>query len=72
MVGAAAGFIATRLMRVETDLASTIAIGVLGAFAGGLMLRLLLTITSLASGFFGAILGAMLLIWLWTSVVRRR
>ncbi len=67
IIGAAAGFIATRMMRVETDMVSTIAIGILGALAGGLILRLVLTITGIAAGFIGAILGAMLLIWLWQS-----
>lgn len=65
IIGAAAGFIATRLMRVETDLITTIAIGVFGALIGGLVLRILLTITGFAAGFVGAVLGAMALIWLW-------
>ena len=65
IIGAAAGFIATRAMKIEADLITTIAIGILGALAGGLILRLLLTITSLAAGFLGAVLGAMLLIWIW-------
>ena len=33
IIGAAAGFIATRAMRIDADLISTIAIGVLGALA---------------------------------------
>ncbi|PKP74260.1 MAG: GlsB/YeaQ/YmgE family stress response membrane protein [Alphaproteobacteria bacterium HGW-Alphaproteobacteria-6] len=65
IIGAAAGFIATRLMRVETDLITTIAIGVFGALIGGLVLRILLAITGFAAGFVGAVLGAMALIWLW-------
>jgi uncharacterized membrane protein YeaQ/YmgE (transglycosylase-associated protein family) len=72
IVGAAAGFIATRLMKVEADLISTIAIGVLGALAGGMVLRFLLAITSWAAGFVGAVLGAMLLIWLWNTYVTGR
>src|SRR5690606_7843474 len=64
IIGAAAGFIATRLMNLQTDLVTTIAIGVLGALVGGLVLRFLLAITGLAAGFVGAILGAMALIWL--------
>ncbi len=67
IIGAAAGFIATRLMRLNTDLVTTIAIGVFGALIGGLVLRLLLTITGVAAGFLGAVLGAMLLIWLWRT-----
>lgn len=72
IVGAAAGFLATRLMRIETDLLSTIAIGILGALIGGLVLRLLLTISGLAAGFVGAVLGAMLLIWLYQTYIARR
>lgn len=67
IIGAAAGFIATRLMRIETDLVTTIAIGVFGALVGGLVLRALLTITGWMAGFVGAVLGAMLLIWLWRT-----
>lgn len=67
IIGAAAGFVATRLMKLETDLVTTIAIGVLGALAGGLVLRLLLAITGFAAGFVGAVLGAMALIWLWET-----
>lgn len=67
VIGAAAGFIATRLMRLETDLVTTIAIGIFGALVGGLVLRVLLTITGWMAGFVGAILGAMLLVWLWKT-----
>ncbi|MDF2141122.1 GlsB/YeaQ/YmgE family stress response membrane protein [Paenirhodobacter sp. CAU 1674] len=65
IIGAAAGFIATRAMRIETDILTTIAIGVLGALIGGLTLRILLTITGWMAGFVGAVLGAMVLLWLW-------
>lgn len=67
IIGAAAGFIATRAMRIDADLITTIAIGILGALAGGLVLRILLAITGFAAGFVGAVLGAMLLIWLWNT-----
>jgi uncharacterized membrane protein YeaQ/YmgE (transglycosylase-associated protein family) len=72
IIGAAAGFIATRLMNLQTDLVTTIAIGVLGALVGGLALRFLLAITGLAAGFVGAILGAMALIWLWETYGPKR
>jgi len=65
IVGAAAGFIATRVMKVQTDVPTTIAIGIFGALIGGLILRALITMASWAAGFVGAILGAILLIWLW-------
>lgn len=67
IIGAAAGFIATRLMKTETDLVTTVVIGMLGALVGGLVLRILLAITGFAAGFVGAILGAMALIWLWET-----
>ena len=72
IIGAAAGLFATRLMRIETDLVTTLAIGVLGALIGGLVLRVLLTITGFAAGFIGAVLGAMALIWLWRTYGPRR
>lgn len=67
VIGAAAGFIATRLMKVETDLTATIAIGIFGALIGGFALRALLSLIGWAAGFVGAVLGAMLLIWLWRT-----
>ncbi len=65
IIGAAAGFLATRVMRLNTDVPSTIAIGVFGALIGGLVLRLLILTLGAAAGFVGAFLGALLLIWLW-------
>lgn len=65
IIGAAAGFLATRMMKLETNVVTTIAIGIFGALIGGLVLRVLLTITGWMGGFVGAVLGAMLLIWLW-------
>ena len=72
IIGAAAGFIATRLMKLETGLLTTIAIGILGALVGGLVLRALLTVSGWMAGFVGAVLGAMLLIWLWRTYGPRR
>ena len=42
IIGAAAGFLATRLMRWEADIPTTIVIGVAGALLGGFALRALL------------------------------
>lgn len=72
IIGAAAGFLATRLMRLDTDVITTVVIGVFGALVGGLVLRILLTITGFMAGFVGAVLGAMLLIWLWKTYGPRR
>ncbi len=67
IIGAAAGFLATRFMKLETNVLTTVSIGILGALFGGLILRVLLTITGWLAGFVGAVLGAMALIWLWRT-----
>ncbi|SPH16580.1 hypothetical protein DEA8626_00090 [Defluviimonas aquaemixtae] len=72
IIGAAAGYIATRIMGVEADLLSTVGIGVLGAITGGLVLRFILTVSGWLGGFVGAVLGAMALIWLWQTYGPRR
>ncbi len=72
IIGAAAGFIATRLMRIEADIITTIVIGMLGAVIGGLVLRALLAVMGFGAGLVGAILGALLLIWLWQLYTGRR
>ncbi len=69
IIGAAAGYIATRVMDVKANILATVGIGVLGALLGGLILRFLLLLTGLLAGFIGAVLGAVLLIWLWRSYV---
>ena len=65
IIGVAAGFLATRLMKSDADMITTVVVGIFGALIGGLILRFLLVITGFAAGFVGAVLGAMLLIWLW-------
>ncbi|MDP5334303.1 MAG: GlsB/YeaQ/YmgE family stress response membrane protein [Paracoccaceae bacterium] len=72
IIGAAAGFIATRLMRVEADIITTIVIGMVGALIGGLVLRMLLTVMGVGAGLVGAILGSLLLIWLWQLYTGRK
>jgi uncharacterized membrane protein YeaQ/YmgE (transglycosylase-associated protein family) len=71
IIGAAAGFLATRLMRMNVDVPTTIVIGVAGALIGGLLLRFLLALTGFAAGFVGAVLGAMALIWAWRTYISR-
>ncbi len=71
IVGAAAGFLATRLMRIEADIPTTMLIGIVGALVGGLVLRTLITVMGWLSGFIGAVLGALLVIWLWQTYIRR-
>ncbi|MDX5403394.1 MAG: GlsB/YeaQ/YmgE family stress response membrane protein [Rhodobacterales bacterium] len=72
IVGAAAGFIATRLMRIEADIITTIVIGMVGALIGGLILRALLAVMGIGAGLVGAILGSLLLIWLWQLYTGRK
>lgn len=71
VIGAAAGFFATRFMRVQTDVITTMVIGIAGALIGGLLLRFLITVTGWLAGLVGAVLGAMLLIWLWKTYISR-
>ena len=71
IIGAAAGFLATRLMRIEADIPTTMFIGIAGALIGGLILRALTTVMGAMAGFVGAVLGAMLLIWLWQKYRKR-
>ncbi|UWR03870.1 GlsB/YeaQ/YmgE family stress response membrane protein [Ruegeria conchae] len=71
IIGAAAGFIATRLMRIEADIPTTMLIGIVGALVGGLVLRTLITVMGWLSGFIGAVLGALLVIWIWQTNIRR-
>ncbi len=71
IIGAAAGFLATRLMKVDADIPTTMLIGIVGALLGGLILRALLTMMGALSGFVGAVLGAMLVIWIWQTYLRR-
>jgi len=71
IIGAAAGFLATRFMKIEADIPTTMLIGITGALIGGLILRALLTMMGMLSGFVGAVLGAMLLIWLWRTYFRK-
>lgn len=65
VIGIAAGFLATRLMKIDTDIPTTIAIGIAGALVGGFALRALVMVSGWVGGLVGAVLGAMALIWLW-------
>lgn len=70
IVGAAAGFLATRIMRWEADIPTTIVLGVAGALVGGIALRALVMMAGWMAGFVGAVLGALFLIWLWQRFAR--
>ncbi|MBN8631542.1 MAG: GlsB/YeaQ/YmgE family stress response membrane protein [Rhodobacterales bacterium] len=70
IVGVAVGFLATRILKVNMDTPSTIALGVLGALIGTVVLRFLVLLGGIGAGFVGALLGALILIWAWKSFVR--
>ena len=70
IIGAAAGFLATRIMKIEAGILPTIGIGIAGALIGGLVLQVLLTVAGLLGGLIGAVLGALLLIWVWQTYMR--
>ena len=72
VVGAAAGFLATRLMKMNTDIPTTMAIGVGGAVIGGVLVGYLLQITGWMAGFAGAVLGALFLLWVWKTYIAGR
>ncbi len=71
IVGIAAGFLATRIMRLDTDVITTVAIGIAGALVGGFVLRWLMAAMGLLSGLVGAVLGAVVLIWIWQRYFKR-
>ena len=72
VIGAAAGYVASRLMRVAVDLPTAMGIGVLGALLGGLGLRMLLTMGGWVVTFALALLGSLALLWLWQKFTTRR
>jgi uncharacterized membrane protein YeaQ/YmgE (transglycosylase-associated protein family) len=65
VIGAAAGFAATRIMGANTDLPTAMGIGVLGALLGGFGLRLLLGSSGWVLTFVLAFAGSIALIWIW-------
>lgn len=72
VIGAAAGFLATRLMKIEADIPTTILIGIAGALIGGLVLQVLLAVMGLFAGLIGALLGALALIWLYQAYLAKK
>lgn len=72
VIGIAAGFIASKVMKTNLSLVETIALGVLGAIIGGVVLRLLITAGSFIFGLVGAVVGACILIWLYQRYFKGR
>lgn len=70
IVGVAVGFLASRILKVNMDTPSTIALGVLGALIGTVVLRGLVMLAGIGAGFVGALLGALILIFAWKSWIK--
>ncbi|WP_374433964.1 GlsB/YeaQ/YmgE family stress response membrane protein [Tabrizicola sp.] len=70
VVGVAVGFLASRILKVNLDTPSTIALGVLGALVGSLVLRGLTMLAGIGAGFVGALIGALVLIWAWKTYAK--
>ncbi|MCF6272116.1 MAG: GlsB/YeaQ/YmgE family stress response membrane protein [Rhodobacteraceae bacterium] len=62
ILGTAAGFLGTKLLDIKLGIPQTIALGVIGALLGGLVLRVFLSVLGMAAGFIGALLGVLVLI----------
>ncbi len=72
VVGALAGFLAKRMMQLETGVLATIGIGIAGAILGWVLLKLLLAVIGLVVGLIGAVFGALILIGIWRAFVEKR
>ena len=72
IVGVAAGFVASKLMKTSLSVWETIAVGLLGAMVGGVLLRFVIALSGIAFGFLGAVLGACLMIWAYQRFFARR
>ncbi|MEM6481006.1 MAG: GlsB/YeaQ/YmgE family stress response membrane protein [Pseudomonadota bacterium] len=72
LVGAIAGYLATRALKVEASPLVTVAIGVAGALLGGFLLQIALGILGFLGGVIGALIGAVLLIWLYQRVQTKK
>ncbi len=57
LVGVAAGFFASRIMRTRLSTLETVAVGLIGAVVGGILLRVLVAASALVFGLIGAVWG---------------
>ncbi len=72
LIGIAAGFAASKLMKTELSFLETAAIGVLGALLGGFLLGLLVAASTIIIALVGAVAGACLLLWAYQRLFGRR
>jgi uncharacterized membrane protein YeaQ/YmgE (transglycosylase-associated protein family) len=70
--GIAAGFLATKIMRLNVDVPTTIAIGIGGALIGWLLLQALAAMAGMLAGFVGAVMGALALIWVYKTYFAKK
>ncbi len=71
IIGAAAGFIATRIMKLKTGVFQTVALGVIGALFAGVVLRVLIAIMGAVAGLVGAVLAVMALIYVYQQFAKK-
>ncbi|MEM9715722.1 MAG: GlsB/YeaQ/YmgE family stress response membrane protein [Pseudomonadota bacterium] len=71
IIGAAAGYFATRMFDIDSNIPITVGVGVLGAILGYFLLRgigwLLATAGGVLSMFIGGVIGAVLLIYIYKT-----
>ncbi|MEO0342899.1 MAG: GlsB/YeaQ/YmgE family stress response membrane protein [Pseudomonadota bacterium] len=71
VIGAAAGYFATRLYNIETSIPVTVGIGVIGAVAGYFILRFIGILLAAAGGilslFVGGVLGAIVVVYIYKT-----
>ncbi len=72
VIGAAAGYVATRAMGLRTDVPTTMFLGVVGALVGAMGLRFLSTVSLWVVHLAAAIGGALLVLWLWRVFYEKR
>ncbi len=72
VLGALAGYVGKRVLKLDLGLPQTIALGIVGALLGGLALRLLLAVLGAAAGFIGALLGVAMLVYGYKYLTNKR
>lgn len=72
IVGAVAGYLATRMMNIEANPLVTIVIGIAGALVGGFILQGALAVLGLLGGIIGAVIGAFVVIWIYQALQQRK
>ena len=70
LVGAVAGYVATRMFRIDANPLVTVLIGIAGALVGGLILQGVLAVLGLLGGIIGAVIGAVLVIWFYQVITK--